>query len=106
MSGSGWMPQETQTDGRRQATVAAGNQPGGGTGAAINTPETLTKYKGWILGGLFLLLGVAAAFLYAEPHAKRLAVRLAPHVVLIPECRPMFHYSKLRWPEKRLSSGS
>ena len=30
---------------------APGNQPGGGIGQPINTPDPLSKYKWWILGG-------------------------------------------------------
>ena len=63
VSGSGQMPQETKSDSGGQADAAPGNQPGGGIGAPIGTPDPLTKYKGWILGGLLLLLTVAAAFL-------------------------------------------
>ena len=47
--------------------AAPGNQPGGGIGNPINTPDPLSKYKGWILGGLALLLVVAAAFLLRKP---------------------------------------
>ncbi len=44
-----------------------GNQPGGGIGVPINTPDPLSKYKWWILGGLALLLATAAAFLLRKP---------------------------------------
>jgi len=44
-----------------------GNQPGGGIGTPINTPDPLSKYKWWILGGLALLLAAAAAFLLRKP---------------------------------------
>jgi hypothetical protein len=46
---------------------AAGGQPGGGIGNPINTPDPLSKYKWWILGGMALLLVVAAAFLLRKP---------------------------------------
>jgi ribosome-binding ATPase YchF (GTP1/OBG family) len=46
-----------------QEAGAPGNQPGGGIGNPINTPDPLSKYKWWILGGLALLMAVAAAFL-------------------------------------------
>jgi hypothetical protein len=48
---------------------AVGNQPGGGIGNPINTPDPLTKYKWWILGGLALLLATGAAFLLRSPAA-------------------------------------
>jgi hypothetical protein len=41
--------------------------PGGGLGEPINTPDPLTKYRWWILGGLALLLVAAAAFLLRRP---------------------------------------
>ena len=47
--------------------AAPGNQPGGGIGEPINTPDPLSKYKWWILGGLALLLAAAAAFLLRKP---------------------------------------
>ena len=46
---------------------APGSQPGGGIGNPINTPDPLSKYKWWILGGMGLLLVVAAAFLLRKP---------------------------------------
>ncbi len=68
ISGTGSMPRETQADngGGQAATAAPGNQPGGGIGQPINTPDPLSKYKWWILGGLALLLATAAAFLLAQ----------------------------------------
>jgi hypothetical protein len=41
--------------------------PGGGLGNPIDTPDALSKYKYWILGGLALALAVAAAFLLRKP---------------------------------------
>jgi hypothetical protein len=41
--------------------------PGGGIGEPINTPDPLSKYKWWILGGLALLLAASAAFLLRKP---------------------------------------
>jgi hypothetical protein len=52
-----------------QETGAPGSQPGGGIGNPINTPDPLSKYKGWILGGLALLMVVTAAFLLRKPVA-------------------------------------
>jgi len=46
---------------------AAGNKPGGGLGTPIATPDPLSKYKWWILGGFGLLLAAAAAFLLRRP---------------------------------------
>ncbi|MGD0788777.1 MAG: carboxypeptidase-like regulatory domain-containing protein [Terracidiphilus sp.] len=55
---------------------ATGNQPGGGIGAPIGTPDALSKYsflgldlKWWILIVLALLLAAGAAFLLRKPAA-------------------------------------
>ncbi len=50
-----------------QEAGAPGNRPGGGIGVPINTPDPLSKYKWWILGGLALLLAAAAGFLLRKP---------------------------------------
>jgi hypothetical protein len=52
-----------------QEAGAPGARPGGGIGNPINTPDPLSKYKGWILGGLALLMVVTAAFLLRKPAA-------------------------------------
>jgi hypothetical protein len=77
ISGVGSMPREDQgaAGGQQSAAMgsggqdnaAPGSQPGGGIGNPINTPDPLSKYKWWILGGLGLLLVVAAAFLLRKP---------------------------------------
>jgi hypothetical protein len=75
ISGSGAMPQAPAQGGQPMGGGAApdasatgnGNQPGGGIGAPINTPDPLSKYKWWILGGLALLLAAGAAFLLRMP---------------------------------------
>ncbi len=78
ISGTGSMPRESQGSQGADATGAPnGGQPGGGIGAPINTPDPLSKYKWWILGGLALLLAAAAAFLLRKP-AGAPAVAAAP----------------------------
>lgn len=72
VSGIGSMPREEQGAAQGAAaggqdTSMPGNQPGGGIGQPINTPDPLSKYKWWILGGLALLLATAAAFLLRKP---------------------------------------
>jgi len=78
VSGTGSMPREQQgapaaqqpgagMGGQSQDASAAGGQPGGGIGNPIGTPDPLSKYKWWILGGLALLLAAAAAFLLRKP---------------------------------------
>ena len=56
-----------QGDNGEQNAGAPASGPGGGIGAPINTPDPLSKYKWWILGGLSLLLAAAAAFLLRRP---------------------------------------
>ena len=86
VSGTGSMPRESQGGGAQADSGAAGggsdtatpgNQPGGGIGTPINTPDPLSKYKWWILGGLALLLAAAAAFLLRKPDGAQM-VAAAP----------------------------
>jgi hypothetical protein len=72
VSGEGQMPRDTQQKsggmaaqaamgmGDATGTDASTPRPGGGIGNPIGTPDPLTKYKWWILGGLTLLLAAAA----------------------------------------------
>jgi hypothetical protein len=83
VAGTGSLPREDQSgqgeqqaasgmggqEGGGQEAGATGNRPGGGIGNPINTPDPLTKYKWWILGGLGLLMVVAAGFLLRKPAA-------------------------------------
>jgi hypothetical protein len=76
VSGEGQMPRNAQQPGMSpQAMMGGGggaasadssaptSTPGGGIGNPIATPDPLTQYKWWILGGLTLLLVVAAIYL-------------------------------------------
>jgi hypothetical protein len=74
ISGTGSFSRDDQNAGNGSQDTAAGNQPGGGIGAPINTPDPLSKYKWWILGGLALLMAVAAAFLLRAPAAVATAL--------------------------------
>jgi hypothetical protein len=68
VSGTGNMPREDQGAGTGgQAGTQPGGQPGGGIGEPINTPDPLSKYKWWILGGLALVFVAAAALLLRKP---------------------------------------
>ena len=79
VSGNGAIPREeqggqqpgsgmgAQDNGNGAQETGPGARPGGGIGVPVNTPDPLTKYKWWILGGLALLLVVAAAFLLRKP---------------------------------------
>ena len=59
-----------QGDNGEQNAGAPASGPGGGIGEPINTPDPLSKYKWWILGGLALLLAAAAAFLLRRPTTR------------------------------------
>jgi hypothetical protein len=102
VSGLGSMPREEQggdsANGGGAAAAGAGSdataqgapasaasndtRPGGGLGTPIDTPDPLTKYKWWILGGLSLVLAVAAAFLLRrKPGIPNPAMTLAAPVM-------------------------
>ena len=82
VSGTGAFPRDTQAAAGGQgaagpggaqagddsaAANGPGGKPGGGLGNPIDTPDPLSKYKYWILGGLALVLTAAAAFLLRRP---------------------------------------
>jgi hypothetical protein len=71
VSGEGSIPREGQQNGAGAAgggaQAAQNSGPGGGIGEPINQPDPLSKYKWWILGGVVLALGIAAAFLLRKP---------------------------------------
>src|SRR5580698_2292072 len=69
VSGTGSFPREEQggQGDNGQGGAPQAGQPGGGIAPPINTPDPLSKYKWWILGGLALLLAAIAAFLLRKP---------------------------------------
>jgi hypothetical protein len=77
ISGTGSMPREDQGAGGPQTAAPGGGQPGGGIGEPIDTPDPLSKYKWWILGGLAIVFVAAAAFLLRKP-ADATGVAVAP----------------------------
>jgi hypothetical protein len=85
VSGTGSMPRESQAGpgaggaggpqaGDDTGASGPGGKPGGGLGNPIDTPDPLSKYKYWILGGLGLVLVAAAAFLLRKPTAAAATV--------------------------------
>ena len=67
IEGEGSVPREQQASGSTPAAAEmAGGQaaaaPGGGIGPPINAPDSLSKYKGWILAGIALALTAGAAY--------------------------------------------
>ncbi|MDR3753859.1 MAG: carboxypeptidase regulatory-like domain-containing protein [Terracidiphilus sp.] len=86
ISGTGAIPREEQNgqgDNGQGGAPQAG-QPGGGIAPPINTPDPLSKYKWWILGGLALLMAAVAAFLLRKPAEGGIGVPAAAAVPLIP----------------------
>ena len=49
------------------STSTLDKRPGGGMATPIDTPDPLTKYKWWIIGGLALALAGGAGFLLSRP---------------------------------------
>jgi hypothetical protein len=95
------MPREAQGGAGAQSDAAGAGAtpsgPGGGIGEPINTPDPLSKYKWWILGGLALLLVAAAGFLLRKPpsvpgalgaaapaYAAAASTHGAPHPATVP----------------------
>jgi hypothetical protein len=81
VSGNGQLPRDSQnadSNGSSQPDAGAPAQPGsavtdtrpgGGLGTPIDTPDPLSKYKYWIIGGLLLLMAGIAGFLLSKPPA-------------------------------------
>ena len=89
VSGSGSMPREAQ--GAAQGSAASGGspdgpgesvaapsaaggdtRPGGGLGVPVGGEDPINKYRWWILGGLSVMLAVAAGFLLRKPSSASL----------------------------------
>ncbi|HZP06827.1 MAG TPA: carboxypeptidase regulatory-like domain-containing protein [Terracidiphilus sp.] len=96
ISGEGQIPREAQggqqADNGQSGAAGPGTQPGGGIGEPINTPDPLSKYKWWILGGLALLLAAAAAFLLRRPPGAPVstAAGSAPQPAIAPTAAPAY----------------
>ncbi len=99
VSGEGQMPRDQQPGMSPQALMGGGgaadtsaptSAPGGGIGNPIGTPDPLTRYKWWILGGLTLLLVIAAIYLLRNRGASE-SGSLVPATSLGPEAesRPL-----------------
>ncbi len=74
VTGTGSFPREEQSgQGDNGQGGATQSGPGGGIGTPIDTPDPLTKYRWWILGGLALLLAAIAASLLRKPAAGGIA---------------------------------
>ena len=97
VSGEGQMPRNQQQPGMSPQGMMAGggggqadtsapaSTPGGGIGNPIGTPDPLTRYKWWILGGLTLLLVLAAIYLLRGRSGREEEESLVPRSVPSPE---------------------
>jgi hypothetical protein len=65
-------------DAQQQGSAATDTRPGGGLGTPIDTPDPLSKYKWWIIGGLLLLMAGIAGFLVSKPPAQATAAAALP----------------------------
>lgn len=80
IAGQGALPRDAQNGGQSSAQngaqaagangAAADNRPGGGLGPPIDTPDPLHRYKGWLLGGLGVLLLIGAWWLMRSRPAE------------------------------------
>jgi hypothetical protein len=112
VSGTGSLPRDAQPAqggaaggggtamGAQGDTAAAaggpGGTPGGGLGNPIDTPDPLSKYKYWILGGLVLILAGAAAFFLRKPAGS--SVGAAPVLPAVPAASGSFGEVKTAGP--------
>ncbi len=94
VSGSGQLPRDSQNaddsgssqsdsgnssgDAQQPGSAATDTRPGGGLGTPIDTPDPLSKYKWWIIGGLLLLMAGIAGFLVSKPPAPAAAAAPSP----------------------------
>lgn len=109
ISGEGQMPRDPQGGGMESGGMAAGgpsNRPGGGLGAPIDTPDPITKYKWWMLGGMLLLLVAGAAYLlrYRGTSAFAVASTAGQMNDLPLESRPLLEFVHPRAPAEPAGS--
>jgi hypothetical protein len=112
VSGTGSMPREAQgapTGGEAQGSGAAGGgspdgpgetvaapsaaggdtRPGGGLGVPVGGEDPINKYRWWILGGLSVILAIAAGFLLRKPSSPPLPAPVpAGHFAGVPPPPP------------------
>ena len=76
VSGEGSAPREAQGGGAEGGQPgAAGDRPGGGLGAPIGSPDPLSGSKGWVLGGVFVVMaGFAIWMMRRKPSSQEAAV--------------------------------
>jgi hypothetical protein len=93
ISGEGQMPRDAQSGGMQNGPAVAdggtSNRPGGGLGAPINTPDPLTKFKSWLLGGMVLVLVAGAGYLLRTGAPLSVMGRAPRTHETPPESRPL-----------------
>jgi hypothetical protein len=87
-SPDGPSPDQSASPEAGSAAAASDTRPGGGLGNPIDTPDPLTKYRWWILGGLSLVLAAAAAF-FLRNQTPSPAIAGAPIAPTVPPTVPM-----------------
>jgi hypothetical protein len=110
ISGEGQMPRDTQggrvQNGGGMADSGTSNRPGGGLGVPIDTPDPFTKYKWWLLGGMFLLLVAGARYMLRNRAPLVVAGATAQaHDALI-ESPPLRAFLRTDASKRRETSGS
>jgi 5-hydroxyisourate hydrolase-like protein (transthyretin family) len=63
VSGTGMAPANDQN---AAAAADSAGRPGGGLGAPVNTPDPLSKYQWWILGGIAIALVAGAGWMMSK----------------------------------------
>ncbi len=69
------------TPGATSGSMAADTRPGGGLGPPVDTPDPLNRYKGWLLGGLGVLLLGGAVWLVRGAPARSAAEQDEPRAL-------------------------
>jgi hypothetical protein len=93
VSGTGQLPRDPNDASGAQGgdqsgmggSSATDTRPGGGMGAPIDTPDPLSKYKWWIIGGLLLVMAAVAGVLLSKPSGAPVAAAPLPATTPMPE---------------------
>ena len=84
VSGTGVAP-SAERGGGTQAGPAAGEsngRPGGGLGTPINTPDPLSKYQWWIIGGIAIALVAGAGWMMSKTPPPAVSAASHPGLLL------------------------
>jgi len=67
ISGNGLLRSQDEEAGNRGAAPASDTRPGGGLGAPTDAPDPLDRYRGYLLGGLGIVLAAGAVYIVNRP---------------------------------------